>query len=137
MLIETTVLDFKLSNTFAEYEAHMNAPEQLAMFKEMGVKIFYIGKSFEEAFQKGLRMINGKGFEIYGDTISVQDIKQELKYPTDDRVRVLAHALMGTQEVRMSISEIHELTKIDNWFLMKLFNISCLSNHVFIYVLTN
>ena len=48
MLIETTVLDFKLSNTFAEYEAHMNAPEQLAMFKEMGVKIFYIGKSIED-----------------------------------------------------------------------------------------
>ena len=36
MSIETTVLDFKLSNTFEEYEAHMNAPEQQAMFKEMG-----------------------------------------------------------------------------------------------------
>ena len=47
MSIETTVLDFKLSNTFEEYEAHMNAPEQQAMFKEMGVKIFYIGKSLE------------------------------------------------------------------------------------------
>ena len=34
MSIETTVLDFKLSNTFEEYEAHMNAPEQQAMFKE-------------------------------------------------------------------------------------------------------
>ena len=45
MSIETTVLDFKLSNTFEEYEAHMNAPEQQAMFKEMGVKTFYIGKS--------------------------------------------------------------------------------------------
>ena len=48
MSIETTVLDFKLSNTFEEYEAHMNAPEQQAMFKEMGVKTFYIGKSFED-----------------------------------------------------------------------------------------
>ena len=43
MSIETTVLDFKLSNTFEEYEAHMTAPEQQAMFKEMGVKTFYIG----------------------------------------------------------------------------------------------
>ena len=34
MSIETTVLDFKLSNTFEEYEAYMNAPEQQAMFKE-------------------------------------------------------------------------------------------------------
>ena len=33
MSVETTVLDFKLSNTFEEYEAHMNAPEQQAMFK--------------------------------------------------------------------------------------------------------
>ena len=48
MSIETTVLDFKLSNTFEEYEAHMNAPEQQVMFKEMGVKTFYIGKSLED-----------------------------------------------------------------------------------------
>ena len=45
---QTTVLDFKLSNTFEEYEAHMTAPEQQAMFKEMGVKTFYIGKSLED-----------------------------------------------------------------------------------------
>jgi hypothetical protein len=42
-MIETTVLDFKLSNTFDEYRAWMNAPEQQAMFAEMGVKTFYIG----------------------------------------------------------------------------------------------
>ena len=42
MSIETTVLDFKLSNTFEEYEAHMNAPEQQAMFKEMGEKPFIL-----------------------------------------------------------------------------------------------
>ena len=40
---ETTVLDFKLSNTFEQYRDHMNAPEQLAMFAQMGVKTFYIG----------------------------------------------------------------------------------------------
>ena len=48
MPIETTVLDFKLSNTFEEYEAYMNAPKQKAMFEEMGVKTFYIGKSLED-----------------------------------------------------------------------------------------
>ena len=48
MTIETTVLDFKLSNTFEEYEAYMNASEQQIIFKEMGVKIFYIGKSLED-----------------------------------------------------------------------------------------
>ena len=48
MTFETTVLDFKLSNTFEEYKAHMNAQKQQIMFKEMGVKIFYIGKSLED-----------------------------------------------------------------------------------------
>ena len=48
MTIETAVLDFKLSNTFEEYQAHMMAAEQQAMFKQMGVKTFYIGKSLED-----------------------------------------------------------------------------------------
>ena len=48
MTIETTVLDFKLSNTFEEYQSHMLAAEQQAMFRQMGVKTFYIGKSLED-----------------------------------------------------------------------------------------
>ena len=46
-MIETTVLDFELSNTFQEYKAYMEAPEQQAMFSEMGVKVFYLGVSQE------------------------------------------------------------------------------------------
>ena len=42
-MIETTVLDFELSNTFEQYRDHMNAPEQQAMFAQMGVSTFYIG----------------------------------------------------------------------------------------------
>ena len=48
MTIETTILDFQLSNTFEQYESHMNAKEQQRMFKEMGVKTFYIGKSIDD-----------------------------------------------------------------------------------------
>ena len=44
MATEITVLDFKLSNTFEEYCTHMKAPEQQAMFNEMGVKTFYIAQ---------------------------------------------------------------------------------------------
>ena len=47
MTIETTILDFQLSNTYEDYESHMNAKEQQKMFKEMGVKTFYIGKSLD------------------------------------------------------------------------------------------
>ena len=46
MTIEKTILDFQLSNTFDEYKSHMNANEQ-QMFKEMGFKTFYIGKSLD------------------------------------------------------------------------------------------
>ena len=45
MSIETRVLEFKLSNTFEEYEAHMNSPKQQIIQREMGVKTFQIGKS--------------------------------------------------------------------------------------------
>ena len=48
MTIETTILEFKLSNTYEQYEAYMNAKEQQTMFKEMGVKTFYIGKSLDD-----------------------------------------------------------------------------------------
>ena len=48
MTIETTILDFQLSNTFEQYESHMNAEEQQSMFKEMGVKTFYIAQSLDD-----------------------------------------------------------------------------------------
>ena len=47
-MTEITILDFKLSNTFEEYRTYMNAPEQQAMFAEMGVKTFYIGVSKDD-----------------------------------------------------------------------------------------
>ena len=48
MAIETTILDFQLSNTFEQYESHMNAKEQESMYKEMRVKTFYIVKSLDD-----------------------------------------------------------------------------------------
>ena len=47
-MTETTVLDFKLSNTFEQYRDHMNAPEQQAMLAQMGVKTFFIGVSKDD-----------------------------------------------------------------------------------------
>ncbi len=48
MTIETTILDFELSNTFEQNESYMHAEEQKSIFKEMGVKTFYIGKSLDD-----------------------------------------------------------------------------------------
>jgi hypothetical protein len=47
-MIETTVLDFRISNSFEEFRTQMNAPEQQAMFAQMGVKTFYMGVSKDD-----------------------------------------------------------------------------------------
>ncbi len=83
-------------------------------------EVMAIGRTFEEALQKGLRMI-GQG--MHGFTCNrpsvVDDIEGALKSPTDRRVFVIADAM----EHGMTVDRIHELTKIDRWFLYKLRNI--------------
>ena len=63
-MIETTVLDFKLSKSFEDYRAHMNAPEQQAMFAEMGVKTFYIGVCKDDP-QRATVMFQGPENVLY------------------------------------------------------------------------
>ena len=63
-MTETTVLDFKLSNTFEEYRAYMNAPEQQAMFAEMGVKTFFIGVCKDDP-QRATVMFQGPEDVLY------------------------------------------------------------------------
>ena len=69
MATEITVLDFKLSNTFSEYCTHMNAPEQQAMFKEMGVKTFYIGECIGDS-KRATVMFEGPENVLYNIFIS-------------------------------------------------------------------
>ena len=64
MAIETTILDFQLSNTYEEYESNMNAEEQQSMFKEMGVKTFYISKSLDDP-QKATVIFQGPENVLY------------------------------------------------------------------------
>ncbi len=80
-------------------------------------EIMSIGRTFEEAIQKGLRMI-GQGMHgfVANKEIQVNNIENELSKPTDKRIFVIAKAL----KEGYSIEKIHELTKIDNWFLFKL-----------------
>ncbi|MGN1215121.1 MAG: carbamoyl-phosphate synthase (glutamine-hydrolyzing) large subunit, partial [Candidatus Cryptobacteroides sp.] len=83
-------------------------------------EVMAIGRTFEEAIQKGLRMIGqgAHGF-IANKEIKVDDIEKALSEPTDLRVFVIAKALLAGY----SLDRIHELTKIDRWFLSKLENI--------------
>jgi carbamoyl-phosphate synthase large subunit len=91
-------------------------------------EIMAIGRNFEEAFQKGLRMVSGIGFQVSGDTPTNDDIFQELTKPTDDRIRVLIHAILSDDNC--SQEYIHKYSKIDNWFLSKLFNIKNMYNQL-------
>ncbi len=83
-------------------------------------EVMAIGRTFEEAIQKGLRMI-GQGMHgfVGNKELHVSDIDKALAEPTDKRIFVLSQALQHDY----SIERIHELTKIDRWFLHKLKNI--------------
>lgn len=80
-------------------------------------EVMAIGKTFEEAIQKGLRMI-GQGMHgfVGNRDLEFDDIDRELSEPTDMRIFVIASAF----EKGYSIDRIHDLTKIDKWFLIKL-----------------
>ncbi len=84
-------------------------------------EIMSIGRSFEEVIQKGLRMV-GQGMHgfVANQPINIEDINTELQEPTDQRVFAISEALQNGS----TVDEIHELTKIDKWFLEKLKNIT-------------
>ncbi|MCB9249939.1 MAG: carbamoyl-phosphate synthase (glutamine-hydrolyzing) large subunit [Ignavibacteriales bacterium] len=83
-------------------------------------EVMSIGKTFEEAIQKGLRMI-GQGMHgfVGNKDIPTTDIKDMLSNPTDMRIFIIAQAF----KEGLSVDEIHDLSKIDKWFLVKLKNI--------------
>ena len=81
-------------------------------------EVMAIGRNFEEAIQKGLRMI-GQGMHgfVENKELQIPDIDAALREPTDKRVFVISKAMHLPQ---YDIDRIHELTKIDKWFLYKL-----------------
>ena len=83
-------------------------------------EVMAIGRSFEEAIQKGLRMIGRGAHGFVGNKeMRVDDIEKELEQPTDSRIFVIAKAF----EAGYSVDKVHDATKIDKWFLQKLYNI--------------
>ena len=83
-------------------------------------EVMAIGRTFEEAIQKGLRMI-GQGLHgfVGNKELEIADVEAALKAPTDKRVLVVEKALHSGY----TVDQIHDLTKIDKWFLQKLQNI--------------
>ena len=81
-------------------------------------EVMAIGRTFEEAIQKGLRMI-GQGMHgfVENKELKIADIDAALREPTDKRIFVISKAMHMPE---YTIERIHELTKIDRWFLEKL-----------------
>lgn len=83
-------------------------------------EVMAIGRTFEEVIQKGLRMI-GQGMHGFVDNkeLKIEDVEAALKEPTDKRIFVIEKAF----NAGYTIDQIHDLTKIDRWFLQKLYKI--------------
>ncbi|HIR62889.1 MAG TPA: carbamoyl-phosphate synthase (glutamine-hydrolyzing) large subunit [Candidatus Coprenecus avistercoris] len=83
-------------------------------------EVMAIGRTFEEALQKGLRMIGQGAHGFTGNKeIPIENIDKALREPTDNRIFVISKALIHGY----TPEKIHELTKIDRWFIDKLMNI--------------
>lgn len=98
---------------------HGVARELGSSMKSVG-EVMAIGRTFEEAIQKGLRMI-GQGMHGFTQNkeLKINDIDKALREPTDTRVFVISKAFRAGY----TIDQIHDLTKIDKWFLQKLHGI--------------
>ena len=102
------------------------ARELGSSMKSVG-EVMAIGRTFEEAIQKGLRMI-GQGMHgfVENKELVIPDIDKALNEPTDRRIFVISKAFRAGY----TIDQIHDLTKIDKWFLQKLYKIICTANEL-------
>eukprot|EP01135_Chromosphaera_perkinsii_P010762 Nk52_evm41s2209 gene=Nk52_evmTU41s2209 len=94
------------------------SPNIGSAMKSVG-EVMAIGRTFEESFQKALRMVDSSNIGFYPKESAVD--YEILDNPTDKRVWALAKALFSKD---MSVDELHDISKIDKWFLHKLQNIS-------------
>lgn len=89
-------------------------------------EVMAIGRTFEETIQKGLRMVGQGMHGFVGNNVKIEDIDKELVNPTDKRIFAIAEAFSRGY----SVDKIHEMTKIDKWFLERLRNIHLLKNEL-------
>jgi len=93
-------------------------PEIGSAMKSVG-EVMAIGRKFEEALQKAIRMLNVNMHGLVANSVSFDDVEKELTSPTDKRMFAVVEAL----RIGISVERIHELTKIDKWFLFKIKNV--------------
>lgn len=79
-------------------------------------EVMAIGRTFEEAIQKAARMVNVGAEGVVGNSMEFEDVLDEVQHPTDQRLFAVTEAMLQGS----TVDEIHELSKIDRWFLYKL-----------------
>ncbi len=82
-------------------------------------EVMAIGRSFEEVLQKAIRMLDVGMEGLVGNELEFNHLEKELKEPTDKRIFAIAEAI----EKGFSLEKIHQLSKVDNWFLHKIKNV--------------
>ena len=94
-------------------------------------EVMAIGRSFEEALQKALRMleIGVRGF-TGNDHLSISDPESEMRSPTDERIFAIEKAFRAG----LTVDRIYELSHIDRWFLHKLNNLIQIEDTIQRYV---
>ncbi|MEK6926587.1 MAG: carbamoyl-phosphate synthase (glutamine-hydrolyzing) large subunit [Nanoarchaeota archaeon] len=105
-------------NKFTKASKHIGSS-----MKSVG-EVMAIGRKFEEALQKAIRMLDLGRHGICCNDIHFENLEEELKNPTDERIFAVAQAV----NKEWSIERIYELTKIDKWFLHKIKNIFDVKN---------
>ncbi len=79
-------------------------------------EVMAIGRSFEEALQKACRMLGTGAHGLVTNTLAFEDLEEELRHPTENRVFAIAEAMRR----EMDFERIHELTRISPWFLQRI-----------------
>jgi len=102
-------------------------PREIGSSMKSVGEVMAIGRTFEEALQKGLRMISQGMHGIMANRkLGVEDLDRELSEPTDRRVFAIGEAF----EAGYTVERIHKLTKIDSWFLSRIENIHRCGNKI-------
>src|SRR3989344_3803849 len=92
-------------------------------------EVMAIGRKFEEAMQKALRMLHIGMYGLVCNNLDFEDLDDELKHPTDQRIFAVANAFKAGYDV----DKIHKLSKIDRWFLHKIKHVVEMKNELSSY----
>ncbi len=99
-----------------DFQKFRNVSHHLGTEMKSVGEVMAIGKTFEEALQKALRMLHVGMYGLVGNNVYFKELAHSVKYPTDKRIFAIVEAL----EKKVSIDEIHSDSKIDKWFLYKI-----------------